>query len=355
MRFAVVSYHLPEAEGTAAGQALLALGAGLVADGHDVSVCSWRPDPPAGDLPVWCEWQPLPIPSGTIARRLRELRRPRYRAAALRGWAPDDVVAVADDYQSFPAVEGNARSVMTLHYSSRIDARALRQRPTVMEVQQRRAERHALRGAGLALTYSTRAAADLRSPARYVPIAYPVPDQAVPVVEEPVAGLLADWAWRPNRVALDGLLAIWPAVRSRVPAAQLLLAGRGLDGMAGADGVQYLGPVARRADFLAEIAVVAFPCPTTSGPKVKVLEALAHGVPVVTTPAGAEGLFVGPEDGPVVAELEQFADALAELLLDPTRRADLAARSRTAVIEGHGPRAAARARVTTAREAFGET
>ena len=60
--------------------------------------------------------------------------------------------------------------------------------------------------------------------------------------------------------------------------------------------------------------------------KVKVLEAMASGVPVVTTPAGAEGISEG-----ITVETgdEQLAAATAELLNDPDlrRRSGAAARA----------------------------
>jgi len=144
----------------------------------------------------------------------------------------------------------------------------------------------------------------------------------------------------------------WPAVRDAVPGARLILAGRGLDparvGTIG--GVEHVGAVGVPEDVLARAAVVAYPCPGTSGPKVKVIEALAYGVPVVTTPSGIEGLHVAAEDGPVVADDHRFADALIALLRDPARRAAMAARGRPAVTATHAPLAAARLRMAAISE-----
>src|SRR5207248_787447 len=76
-----------------------------------------------------------------------------------------------------------------------------------------------------------------------VPAAYPMPDEPLPFVEEPVAAIMSDWLWPPNRAALDTLLTDWPQVRARVPAARLLVAGRNLspDAVGIIEGVEYLG------------------------------------------------------------------------------------------------------------------
>jgi len=66
--------------------------------------------------------------------------------------------------------------------------------------------------------------------------------------------------------------------------------------------------------------VLVYPVEQGSGMKVKVLEALASGVPVVTTPQGAEG--IGANDGVLVeTDDRRTAAAVAELLLDPLARA----------------------------------
>jgi glycosyltransferase involved in cell wall biosynthesis len=110
-------------------------------------------------------------------------------------------------------------------------------------------------------------------------------------------------------------------------------------------GVKLVGEIPRAADLLQEIAVTAFPCPNTSGPKVKVIESLAYGVPVVTTPAGIEGVAVEEGGGAVVADSERFAAALAETLADPEGRAHLSRMGRAAVVAAHGPKGAAQARL----------
>jgi glycosyltransferase involved in cell wall biosynthesis len=351
MNFAVLSTHLPEREGPAAGRALRAACEGLLAEGHEVSVRSFRQEPPIEELPPWCVWRPLPaVPR--VRLRLTSIVHPRSEAVR-SGWRPPpDAIAVADDPFAFPAVVGAERSVLTVHFLTALDAPALGRR-SLPDVQDRRAEARAARQAGLVLVYSPRVGRALGRPSSYVPIAYPMPAQALTPVEEPVAGLLADWRWPPNRWVLPRLLAMWPMVRAAVPNARLLLAGRGLHDVGELAGVEVLGPLRRSADLLDRVALIAFPCPDTSGPKVKVLEALSHGLPVVTTPAGVEGLLLRPGSGAVVTGLEGFPAALADLLASPQRRAELGRSGREAMLAGHAPVPAAQARVAAVAAAFG--
>jgi glycosyltransferase involved in cell wall biosynthesis len=182
-----------------------------------------------------------------------------------------------------------------------------------------------------------------------------MPDEPLPPRDEPVVLLLANWAWPPNAKALQWMLEVWPQVRQRVPAAELVLAGWGLDrmGVSSGAGVRVIGSVAHSVDALSEASVLAFPCPPTSGPKTKVLEALSYGLPVVTTSYGVEGLWLGPGEGAVVADKSAFASAIADLLADPERRRHLAVTGRAAMLAHHSGRAAARARVEVCAARFG--
>jgi glycosyltransferase involved in cell wall biosynthesis len=167
--------------------------------------------------------------------------------------------------------------------------------------------------------------------------------------------MMADWSWPPNQQALSSLLEVWPDVVAAVPGARLLLAGRALkpEQVGQVHGLKVLGQVRQSVDMLSQASVLAFPCPATSGPKVKVLEALAYGIPVVTTPAGVEGLRLGPGEGALVSGRQGFAKALIKALLSPETRAVLGTSGRAAVEKHHSPVSAGRARLEVFAEAFG--
>jgi glycosyltransferase involved in cell wall biosynthesis len=73
---------------------------------------------------------------------------------------------------------------------------------------------------------------------------------------------------------------------------------------------------------LARADVVAVPVRFASGTRVKILEAFAHGVPVVSTVVGAEGLDIRDGHEALLAdEPGAFADACCRVLTDlPLRR-----------------------------------
>ncbi|MCU1378445.1 MAG: hypothetical protein JWN29_1428 [Acidimicrobiales bacterium] len=343
MRVSLLSGHLPEAEGNASGRTLHAFCEGVVALGHELDVTSWRPSPPDGPLPPWARWQPVP-PEARLRTRARAVIRPRADVRRL-GWVPTPgAVALADEPISFVAVAPFPSNAVLFSHLTRLEVDALGRRPTPRDVQDMRADRRAARQAGVVLALSDRVAAACGGTA--VPIATALPPEPVAPVDRPVAGLLAFWDWPPNRAALESLLRVWPDVRQRVPGAELVVAGRGGEQLAigTIPGVRVVGEVARSVDLLAELAVLAFPCPPTSGPKVKVLEAVAHGLPVVTTPAGVEGLHLDG-GGAVVRDLAGWADALVGVLRDPAARAGLASAGRAAVAAHHAPVPAARARL----------
>lgn len=347
----MVSRHLPDPSGTAAGRALHALGEGLVADGHDLDVWSWWYDEPARALPTWCRWAPLPD-EPALRTRLRALARPRSDVVRA-GWCPrpgSDVV-VADDPVSFAAVRPHPAAVLTVHYSTLLDARAVDDR-SLRAVQDVRAERAFARSAAGVIAYSPRVASAVGAGAVPAPIGCPVPPAALPIVDAPVAACVADWTWPPNERAAAVLVRAWELVRAELPGARLVLAGRGSERYA-AGAVEGRGRVGDAVAVLAEAAVLAFPCPPTSGPKVKVLEAMALGLPVVTTHAGVEGVAgidgVEGVDGSAVAvagvDPAAFAGAVVSLLRDPARRAAAAAQSRSLVLGSHAPVPCARARI----------
>jgi glycosyltransferase involved in cell wall biosynthesis len=82
-----------------------------------------------------------------------------------------------------------------------------------------------------------------------------------------------------------------------------------------------------------------YPLDHGSGMKVKVLEAIASGVPVVTTPDGAEGIQA---DGGVVVETidEKLAEATACILTDELERRQRGTAARNAFGARYAPKPA---------------
>jgi glycosyltransferase involved in cell wall biosynthesis len=75
---------------------------------------------------------------------------------------------------------------------------------------------------------------------------------------------------------------------------------------------------------LAQASVVFVPLRSGSGTRLKILEAMAAGKPVVSTGKGAEGILVSPGQDLFIADQpDTFASLVARLLRDPTLRATI--------------------------------
>jgi glycosyltransferase involved in cell wall biosynthesis len=91
-----------------------------------------------------------------------------------------------------------------------------------------------------------------------------------------------------------------------------------------ARGIEVRGYVPDIAPLLAEAAATVVPTRAGSGMRVKILEAMAMGLPVVSTTVGAEGIFAVPGTHLLIADDAQaFADAAVRLLSDAALRARL--------------------------------
>lgn len=104
-----------------------------------------------------------------------------------------------------------------------------------------------------------------------------------------VCGLIANFDYPPNRHAYDHLIQEWlPAL---VPiTSKIVVAGFGSERLPRANHVEIIGPVEAIADFYGRIDVALAPINRGGGMKVKVVEAMMHGVPVVTTEHTRNGL-----------------------------------------------------------------
>jgi len=132
-------------------------------------------------------------------------------------------------------------------------------------------------------------------------------------------------------------LASRPAIRARVPAARLVLAGarpaRAVRGLVGS-GVALVADPGDLAAIVGAAAVTVVPMRAGSGIQNKVLEAMATGTPVVTTARVAAAIGAVPGEHLLVGEsAEELASAAVTLMVDASRAARIAGRARRMVEE----------------------
>ena len=110
---------------------------------------------------------------------------------------------------------------------------------------------------------------------------------------------------------------VLPIIRWEIPEASLSVAGAAADSINNQDGVHLLGRVKDLADVYGNAKVIINPMRFGTGLKIKTLEALGHGCPVVTTSIGAEGLEDGSGTALKVADApKEFAQEVIKLLQD---------------------------------------
>jgi glycosyltransferase involved in cell wall biosynthesis len=146
--------------------------------------------------------------------------------------------------------------------------------------------------------------------------------------------------WRPN---LDGvrlmLDSIFPTVQAFEPDAKLLLVGRNPPGWLRQQTqnrpcIELHGSVPDVRPFIARAGVLAVPLRIGGGSRLKILESLASGLPVVSTKIGAEGLELEADKHlDIVDGVEPMAEALVAAIRKPERMCVQAETGRRKVLE----------------------
>lgn len=161
---------------------------------------------------------------------------------------------------------------------------------------------------------------------------YFAPQPAEPAADLVFAGSMD---WMPN---IDG--AAWfvsdvlPLLRRRYPECSLALAGRSpgpaVQALGQADPrIRVTGTVPDIRPWMWGSRVSIVPLRVGGGTRLKIYEAMAAGVPVVSTTVGAEGLdYTDGEDILIADTPERFAEACARLLADSELAARIAANAR---------------------------
>lgn len=305
-------------------------------------------------------------PEGRTRRRLRDIRweiverqsdevarHKRIRQALLPAIAagpPRDIVCI--EYIGLaPLLPRRRRAVwaLTLHnlpsemarHNARIAAgRRQRMMQALEERNSRRIERWAASAYDLVVTVSAEDAAALPRGATVVPNGvdtarfHPGPVPAAPRVV--FTGALHTL---PNRDGIHWFCGeVWPNVRARVPDARLDIVGarpsEDVLALGRIEGVRVHADVPDVAPFLELARVAVVPLRIGSGSRLKALEAMAAGRPVVGTTIGLGGLDVrSGHDALVADDPTAFASAVERCLTECDLAAQLAGRARALVEE----------------------
>lgn len=370
----------PPTKGTALRNYYLIAG---LATQHTVRVLTYSPlaGGVAGALPAGVTVRTVLAPSRSLGRRLRVLLASTRPDLADRRFSPAFVQALREECDRFgpdllmveglemaPAVfalgaEGLRRSILDAHNAEyRLQAQAFRlalaeRRPLaavyagLQALKLARFEGECLRRMRAAIAVSTEDAAALERLAGRQPLRLAVVPNGIdctrwrpaelPPAEPPVVLFTGTMDYRPNVDAVDWFArAIWPRVRRVVPEARFVIVGRApapaVQALAHLPGITVTGAVPDDRPHFARAAVYVVPVRFGGGVRFKVLQALACGLPVVSTRAGASGLVPSVREALVLADDPvAFAAEVVMLLRTPARRQRLAALGRERVVAAY--------------------
>jgi glycosyltransferase involved in cell wall biosynthesis len=104
--------------------------------------------------------------------------------------------------------------------------------------------------------------------------------------------------WIPNRDAVKWFLTqVWPPIHNALPSFEFYYAGRNMPDefpQMQIPGVHCMSEVASAADFIADKKILIVPITSAGGIRVKILEAMAAGKVIITTPNGIKGIEARP-------------------------------------------------------------
>jgi glycosyltransferase involved in cell wall biosynthesis len=372
VRIIVVTPAVPHPFGDTAARWFYVLITELVARGHEVValVATEEPDERVAEAKQWlskCDGQltlhchRLKVDSAALRRKWQNLVRPRSEMLQDSEFTAKLQQELAQGYDVLHLEQMSTgwlglnvpRALLNVHYFDVID-RGYRENMNFAERkalwQAQRATKQLLHGIGniRLLTPRLKEIAESINPdGRYwvVPLAldtalYDMP----PPVEEPTVGLIGSMHWEPSRSAAERLIKhIWPLVKPRIPLAKLYIAGwnaaKYLEKYSSQPDLTLANNLAHPSEFFSKAAVMVYAPSRGSGMKVKVMESMAYGVPVVTTWEGVEGIDYRNGRECWVAETdEELADKVCRLLESSVERQHMREAARTLIEQHYSPR-----------------
>lgn len=146
--------------------------------------------------------------------------------------------------------------------------------------------------------------------------------------------------WLPNEDAMVYFTScIFPLIKKKIPKVMLSIVGRNptkkLKGLTKEDrSIEVTGRVDDVRPYIARSSVYVVPLRIGSGTRLKILEAMAMGKPVISTTIGCEGIEATPGENIMVADdPKDFAEKTVELLRDSELRQKIGRAGRLLVEE----------------------
>ncbi len=178
-------------------------------------------------------------------------------------------------------------------------------------------------------------------PLRNIPFGLELGDRyaSIPSPETPLRLFhLGSMDWLPNEEGVNWFLEeVWPLIHRDHPRAELVLAGRNMPEYllrAEHPHVKVVGEVDDALTFMQNNGIMVVPLLSAGGIRVKIIEGMALGKVIVSTPVGADGIRC--EDGQhllIAKGAEAFAHTVGKALEDETLRETLSSNARRLIKE----------------------
>lgn len=161
--------------------------------------------------------------------------------------------------------------------------------------------------------------------------------------DEAMVTLIGSMWWKPSHSAALRLLnKLWGEIKKEVPQARLRIVGREaktiLKEYDQREGIEILENVPDIEPYFKEASVFLYAPESGSGMKVKILEAMLYGAPIVTNQDGVEGLSAVDGEHVFLGETDkEIIDKTVRLLKDAQLQNEMRRKARTLVEETCGP------------------
>lgn len=174
-----------------------------------------------------------------------------------------------------------------------------------------------------------------------IPAGAEIPDKDGSIRDRNHIIALSNWLWKPN---IDGLTwffeNVWEGLVNKHKDLQLTIAGHGLSESFlkkyRSDSVHFLGFVDDITELRSKATLQIVPLFSGSGMKLKIVEGLAAGLPMVTTQIGAEGIDISHDKEILIADTAKSFSAQVSRLLDHPELCDrISKEARKAAIENY--------------------
>lgn len=148
---------------------------------------------------------------------------------------------------------------------------------------------------------------------------------------------ISNWKWRPNIEGLKWFVKfVWPVLHKNHPNLHFEIAGHGIPNRFQKKleslGITCLGFVKDVEYYRQKATIMMVPLLSGSGLKLKILEGLASGIPIITTSIGAEGIAMRPDKDYLLAETPgDFIKQTEKLLNDHELQQKLSVNGRTLI------------------------